>query len=421
MELLIPILVVAALLAVVAGLVVRTRRTRGEVLEPPPEAPAVGRVTREPHTVDLDEVPPEQLDEPEVQVVEPMIGVMGTEVDVTGPPLTEEEAAANAALAEEAELAWEEEHLTEADLEELVRPSFRDRLAKARSAFSGYLGWILSRTQIDAETWDDLEEALIRADVGVGPTQQLLDAVRARVRAEGITTSEELIGAVKAEMKDRLGGSVELRRAGQGPTIWLFVGVNGVGKTTTIGKVGRRLADEGATVVMAAGDTFRAAAAEQLGTWADRCGAELVRGAEGGDPSSVIFDAVAAASARGADVVLADTAGRLHTKTNLMEELRKVRRVADKGDGTVCEVLLVLDATTGQNGLEQARQFTEATEVTGVVLTKLDGSAKGGIVFAIRSELGIPVKLVGLGETAADLVDFDAEQFVDALFDTTTV
>jgi fused signal recognition particle receptor len=421
MELLIPILVVAALLAVVAGLVVRTRRTRGEVLEPPPEAPAVGRVTREPHTVDLDEVPPEQLDEPEVQVVEPMIGVMGTEVDVTGPPLTEEEAAANAALAEEAELAWEEEHLTEADLEELVRPSFRDRLAKARSAFSGYLGGILSRTQIDAETWDDLEEALIRADVGVGPTQQLLDAVRARVRAEGITTSEELIGAVKAEMKDRLGGSVELRRAGQGPTIWLFVGVNGVGKTTTIGKVGRRLADEGATVVMAAGDTFRAAAAEQLGTWADRCGAELVRGAEGGDPSSVIFDAVAAASARGADVVLADTAGRLHTKTNLMEELRKVRRVADKGDGTVCEVLLVLDATTGQNGLEQARQFTEATEVTGVVLTKLDGSAKGGIVFAIRSELGIPVKLVGLGETAADLVDFDAEQFVDALFDTTTV
>ena len=168
---------------------------------------------------------------------------------------------------------------------------------------------------------------------------------------------------------------------------------------------------------MAAGDTFRAAAAEQLGTWAERCGADLVRGAEGGDPSSVIFDAIASAASKGADVVLADTAGRLHTKTNLMEELAKVRRVADKGEGTVTEVLLVLDATTGQNGLQQARQFTEATDLTGVVLTKLDGSAKGGIVFAIRSELGIPVKLVGLGESAEDLVDFDADQFVDALFE----
>jgi len=168
---------------------------------------------------------------------------------------------------------------------------------------------------------------------------------------------------------------------------------------------------------MAAGDTFRAAAAEQLDTWAQRCGADLVRGAEGGDPSSVIFDAVASAASKGTDVVLADTAGRLHTKTNLMEELGKVRRVADKGAGQVTEVLLVLDATTGQNGLQQARQFTEATDVTGVVLTKLDGSAKGGIVFAIRSELGIPVKLVGLGESAADLIDFDADQFVDALFE----
>jgi fused signal recognition particle receptor len=218
-------------------------------------------------------------------------------------------------------------------------------------------------------------------------------------------------------MKARLAGPVGLAVADTPPTIWLFVGVNGVGKTTTIGKVGRRLADQGSSVVMAAGDTFRAAAAEQLGTWADRCGAHLVRGEEGGDPSAIIFDAVASASARGADVVLADTAGRLHTKSNLMDELSKVRRVADKGDGTVTEVLLVLDATTGQNGLQQARQFTEATEVTGVVLTKLDGSAKGGIVFAIRSELGIPVKLVGLGEGAADLVDFDADEFVDALFD----
>lgn len=420
MEILIVILIVAALLAVVAGLVVRGRRSHGEVLEPPPSAERVGRGAREPHGVQLDEVPPEDLDEPEVQVVDPMAGIMGTEVDVTGPPLTAEEEAANAALAEEAELEWEAEHLTDADLEELVRPSFRDRLARARSTFTGYFGSILSRSSIDEETWEELEEALIRADVGVGPTQELLEAVRARVRSEGATTPAELLELVKAEMKDRLGGSVELIRADEAPTIWLFVGVNGVGKTTTIGKVGRRLADEGSSVVMAAGDTFRAAAAEQLETWADRCGAHLVRGAEGGDPSSVVFDAVAAAAARGADVVLADTAGRLHTKSNLMEELRKVRRVADKGEGAVTEVLLVLDATTGQNGLEQARQFTDATEVTGVVLTKLDGSAKGGIVFAIRSQLGIPVKLVGLGETAADLVDFDADQFVDALFEPAT-
>jgi fused signal recognition particle receptor len=194
------------------------------------------------------------------------------------------------------------------------------------------------------------------------------------------------------------------------------VGVNGVGKTTTIGKVGKREAAEGKRIVMAAGDTFRAAAAEQLGMWAERVDADLVRGAEGGDPSSVIFDAVQRAAARGTDLVLADTAGRLHTKVNLMEELRKVRRVAEREPGKVTEVLLVLDATTGQNGLTQAQQFTEAVEVTGVVLTKLDGSAKGGIVLAIQDELGIPVKLVGLGETADDLVPFDPDEFVEALF-----
>ncbi len=192
--------------------------------------------------------------------------------------------------------------------------------------------------------------------------------------------------------------------------------MNGVGKTTTIGKLGARQVSEGRRVMMAAGDTFRAAAAEQLETWAQRAGAQYVRGSEGGDPSSVIFDAVQAAAARGCDLVLGDTAGRLHTKTNLMEELRKVRRIADRDPGKVTEVLLVIDATTGQNGMAQARQFGEATEVTGVVLTKLDGSAKGGIVFAIETELGLPVKLVGLGETIADLVVFDPDEFVDALF-----
>ncbi len=296
-----------------------------------------------------------------------------------------------------------------------VAPNLRERLARARSTMSGYVSSVLSRSEITDESYEELEEALLLADVGMGPTQELLDALRSTVRSEKLSTNAELIDALRSEMKAQLAGPTDLARATDSPTIWLFVGVNGVGKTTTIGKLGRRLTDEGATVVMAAGDTFRAAAAEQLQTWAERCGAELVRGTEGGDPSSVIFDAVQAADARNADVVLADTAGRLHTKTNLMDELSKVRRVADKGAGSVTEVLLVLDATTGQNGLNQARQFAEATDVTGVVLTKLDGSAKGGIVFAIRSQLGLPVKLVGLGETATDLVDFDAEEFVEAL------
>jgi fused signal recognition particle receptor len=301
-----------------------------------------------------------------------------------------------------------------------VRPTFRERLAKARGTVSGYLGSILSRSTIDAETWDDLEEALIRADVGVGPATELLDAVRARVKEQGIEAPQELVEAVKDEMKARLSVADRSLRWDEGRTnVWLFVGVNGVGKTTTIGKIGKREAEVGRSVVMAAGDTFRAAAAEQLGTWAERSGATLVRGAEGADPSSVVFDGITKAAASGADLVLADTAGRLHNKANLMEELRKVRRVADKDPGHVTETLLVLDATTGQNGLAQARVFTEAVDVTGVVLTKLDGSAKGGIVVAIQEELGIPVKLVGLGETADDLVAFDPDEFVDALFATT--
>ena len=405
MELIVAIVIVIALVAVVAGFFLVRRPGRGEVLEPPPGGTA-------PHRVGSRPTPRDELDEPEIEVVDPISTILPDRIVITGPELTPQEEAANIAAAEAAELDGELEALVEQ-----VRPSFRDRLSRARSAFSGYVGSVLSRSGIDAESWDELEEALIRSDVGMGPTQELLDAVRATVEERKITTSVELIEAVKDEMKARLAGPVTLARAEVAPSIWLFVGVNGVGKTTTIGKLGRRLTDGGDTVVMAAGDTFRAAAAEQLGTWADRCGAQLVRGTEGGDPSSVIFDAIASAAARGADVVLADTAGRLHTKANLMEELSKVRRVADKGEGTVTEVLLVLDATTGQNGLQQARQFTEATEVTGVVLTKLDGSAKGGIVLSIRSELGIPVKLVGLGEAAEDLVDFDADEFVDALFD----
>jgi fused signal recognition particle receptor len=304
--------------------------------------------------------------------------------------------------------------------EVIERARFRDRMAKARAGLVGAFTGVRARTGITQESWDDLEEALLRADVGVRVTDELLDGLRGRVTAKEITEPDQLLEALQAEMTARLDGAdrtlhYEPGEAGS-PNVWLFVGVNGVGKTTTIGKVAAQERAGGRTVLLAAGDTFRAAAAEQLTTWAERAGADIVRGSEGGDPSAVIFDGVEAAAARGVDLVLADTAGRLHTKTNLMDELRKVRRVADKGPGRVTEVLLVIDATTGQNGLAQAQQFSDATDVSGVVLTKLDGSAKGGIVFAIETELGIPVKLVGLGETIGDLVPFDPDEFVAALF-----
>ena len=316
----------------------------------------------------------------------------------------------------------------EETVEEYARPSFRSRMSKARSTFTGALLGIAGRKGITPETWEDLEEALLRADVGVRVTDELLGGLRARVKSKEITEPDQLLAALQTEMISRLDHSDRGLHLEAGdpdsPNVWLFVGVNGVGKTTTIGKVSALQAQSGVSVLMAAGDTFRAAAAEQLTTWAERSGAEIVRGNEGGDPSAVIFDAIERASARGIDLVLADTAGRLHTKTNLMDELRKVRRVAAKGKGRVTEVLLVIDATTGQNGLTQARQFGDAlnttgdgeTGLTGVVLTKLDGSAKGGIVFAIETELGVPIKLVGLGETIGDLVPFEPASFIDALF-----
>ena len=295
---------------------------------------------------------------------------------------------------------------------EPVKPRFRDRIGKARALFAGFL----SRTEIDDETWEDLEEAMIRADVGVTFTTTVLDELRAEVKAEGITTSAELVEALKAKLKKALASADRGLRIDPGETnVWLFVGVNGVGKTTTIGKLGLREAAAGRQVVMAAGDTFRAAAAEQLELWANRVGADVVRGAEGADPGAVIFDAVQRAASRGAELVLGDTAGRLHTKVNLMEELKKVRRIAERPPGHLTEVLLVIDATTGQNGLTQARQFADAVDVTGVVLTKLDGTAKGGIAIAIQTDLGIPIKLVGLGETAEDLTEFDPDEFVEAL------
>ena len=299
-------------------------------------------------------------------------------------------------------------------------PSFRDRLSRARGVFASATTAVLRRSAIDQSTWDDLEEAMLRADLGVKVTTSLLDSLRDRVKRREITEPSALINALRNDMTARLVGaerSLIFDSARGNPNIWLMVGVNGAGKTTSLAKIAAQQIALGRSVLMAAGDTFRAAAGEQLETWATRTGAAIVRGAEGADPSSVVFDGVQSAAARNIDLVLADTAGRLQTNTNLMDELRKVRRVAEKAAGSVTEVLLVIDATTGQNGLVQARQFAEATQVTGVVLTKLDGSAKGGIVFAIETELGIPVKLVGLGETVADLAPFNPEEFVSALFD----
>jgi fused signal recognition particle receptor len=298
-----------------------------------------------------------------------------------------------------------------------VRPRLRDRLGKARELLAGLVGDLRSRDRIDDDTWDELEEALIRADVGVATTTRILDDLRRRVKETGASTPDELVDLLKADLVEQLASADRTLALAPGElNVWMFVGVNGVGKTTTIGKLGQQQAAEGRTVVMAAADTFRAAAAEQLELWSKRVGADLVRGQEGADPGSVIFDAMSAAQSRGAELVLVDTAGRLHTKVNLMEELKKLRRIVDRSPGALKEVLLVIDATTGQNGLVQAKQFGEAVDVTGVVLTKLDGTARGGIVLAVQAELGIPVKVVGVGETADDLVAFDPEEFVDALF-----
>jgi fused signal recognition particle receptor len=304
-------------------------------------------------------------------------------------------------------------------IEEAPPPAtYRSRLGSVRGLFSGAVA-SLRTGRIDQTTWESLEEALIRADVGVATADALLSELKAKVASKEISGGDDLLEALGDSIRGllRTAGERTLRFDGKDgmPDVWLIVGVNGVGKTTTIGKLARRESADGRSVLLAAGDTFRAAAAEQLAMWAERTGTGIVQGAEGGDPSAVVFDAVQRAAARGNDLVLADTAGRLHTKVNLVEELKKIRRVADRDPGNVTEVLLVLDATTGQNALAQARQFTEAVDVTGIVLTKLDGTAKGGIVIAVQRQLGLPVKLVGLGEGPDDLVDFDPDEFVDAL------
>jgi len=294
----------------------------------------------------------------------------------------------------------------------------RARLARSQTSMGSALLNLLSRDRLDDETWDEMEEVLITADVGVAPARVMVDDLRTKVKVLGVRGPAEVRELLRTELLGQLGDedrSLHVARHNGTPAVVLMVGVNGTGKTTTCGKLARALIGDGETVLLGAADTFRAAAADQLQTWGDRVGAKTVRAdRDGADPGSVAFEAVSEGIETGADVVIIDTAGRLHTKVGLMDELGKVKRVVEK-KAAVDEVLLVLDATTGQNGLRQARVFAEVVNITGIVLTKLDGTAKGGIVISVQRELGVPVKLVGLGEGPDDLAPFDPAAFVDAI------
>jgi fused signal recognition particle receptor len=393
-EVLIAAIAIVLLLVVGTTSLVVTRRRRPLEL-PPPQAPTPEAPTPEAPTSPTEPKVGEEAETPQDTEVRPLEETELPEPVVT--PTLERPAPAQGRL---------------------VR--LRARLAGSQGSLGKGLLALLSRDTIDEETWEDIESSLITADVGVNPSLELVDRLRTRVRVEGVGSPdqaremlrEELVALVNPDL-DR---SLRVSRTGAKPAVVLVVGVNGTGKTTTVGKLARVLVAEDKQVLLGAADTFRAAAADQLQTWGERVGVRTVRGPEGGDPASVAFDAVRQGIEEEADVVVVDTAGRLHTKTGLMDELGKVKRVIEKS-AEVDEVLLVIDATTGQNGLAQARVFSEVIQVTGLVLTKLDGTAKGGIVIAVQRELGVPVKLIGLGEGADDLAPFDAKQFVDALLD----
>ncbi|MDH6113004.1 fused signal recognition particle receptor [Kitasatospora sp. MAP12-15] len=393
--------VVIAVVAIgaVAGLVVSGRRRKE--LPPKSAAATLAPPTPSEPQVGDEAAPPRQ--EP-IQTVEEV--QLPAEVAPEVAEATVEEAAQPPAL-----------EIPEPTAGRLVR--LRSRLSRSQNSLGKGLLTLLSRERLDEDTWEEIEETLLVADVGVKPTQELVERLRTRVKVLGTRTPAELRALLHEELVALIGAdadrSLKTAKHEDGrPAVLLVVGVNGVGKTTTSGKLGRVLVADGRSVVLGAADTFRAAAADQLQTWGERVGARTVRGPEGGDPASVAFDAVKEGIAEGADTVLIDTAGRLHTKTGLMDELGKVKRVVEK-HGPVDEVLLVLDATTGQNGLVQARVFAEVVDITGIVLTKLDGTAKGGIVVAVQRELGVPVKLIGLGEGADDLAPFEPAAFVDAL------
>lgn len=389
--------VVIALVAVglVGGLVVGSRKKK---LPPPPPSTPTITPPAEPQVGEEAETP---RDEARRTIDE--VGLPDATAPAEEAPVTE--APAPPAL-----------EIPEPTEGRLVR--LRARLARSQNSLGKGLLTLLSRDNLDEDTWEEIEDTLLTADVGVAPTQELVERLRERVRVLGTRTPDDLRALLREELITLLGPDfdreVKTEGGAETPGVVMVVGVNGTGKTTTTGKLARVLVADGRSVVLGAADTFRAAAADQLQTWGERVGARTVRGPEGGDPASIAYDAVKEGIAEGADVVLIDTAGRLHTKTGLMDELGKVKRVVEK-HGPLDEILLVLDATTGQNGLVQARVFAEVVDITGIVLTKLDGTAKGGIVIAVQRELGVPVKLIGLGEGADDLAPFEPGAFVDAL------
>lgn len=391
--------VVIALVAVglISGLVVSSRKKK----QPPPSAPSSTPTITPPAEPRVGEEAETPRDEARRTIEEVGLPGAGTPVEDT-PVVIEPEAP--------------ELEVPEPTAGRLVR--LRARLARSQNSLGKGLLSLLSRDNLDEDTWEEIEDTLLTADVGVAPTQELVERLRERVRVLGTRTPDELRTLLREELVTLLGPELDREVKTEGgdttPGVVMVVGVNGTGKTTTTGKLARVLVADGRSVVLGAADTFRAAAADQLQTWGERVGARTVRGPEGGDPASIAFDAVKEGIAEGADVVLIDTAGRLHTKTGLMDELGKVKRVVEK-HGPLDEVLLVLDATTGQNGLVQARVFAEVVDITGIVLTKLDGTAKGGIVIAVQRELGVPVKLIGLGEGPDDLAPFEPGAFVDAL------
>lgn len=402
------IVAVAVALLVIVGVVVALVRRRPA----PPERPRPG-IDYAPGVGDDDTVPRDTARRPIEEAVP---------VDVLGATATLEVEPIEADLEEIdlEELGAEELGLEQPEPAAGRLTRLRRRLARSQSSLGRGLLALMSRDTVDAATWDEVEETLLTADLGVSASTDLMERLRARVLAEKPSSPEQVRALLREELialvDPTMDRALRTTREADGPAVLLVVGVNGTGKTTTTGKLGRLLVAEGRTVVLGAADTFRAAAADQLQTWGDRVGAAVVRGPEGGDPAAVAFDAVRIGAEADVDTVVIDTAGRLHTKVGLMDELGKVKRVIEK-QGPVDEVLLVLDATTGQNGLTQAKVFSEVVDVTGIVLTKLDGTAKGGIVVAVQRELGVPVKLVGLGEGPDDLAPFEPDAFVDALLE----
>ena len=294
-----------------------------------------------------------------------------------------------------------------------------DGLKKTRDSFMGALGSVInSFTKIDEELFEELEEILITSDIGVSTAQKICSDLRVRVKKDGVTDPQLIIGMIKEIVAETVSGDVELKLNTK-PSVIIVIGVNGAGKTTTIGKMALQLKKQGKSVILGAADTFRAAAIDQLGVWAERAGVPMISNAEGSDPASVVFDTISTAKARGCDVIICDTAGRLHNKKNLMDELAKIFRIVRRElPDADMEALLVLDATTGQNAVNQAKEFSNVTEISGIVLTKLDGTARGGVVVTIQDELNIPVKFIGVGEQIDDLQPFNADDFANALFDT---